>query len=600
MIPGDQKGVTRRNELLHALHPSGYRELRALCDGTPPFTRKVDAADLGRVDEFVDRHRERDIYVGVATRAYGKGGQLKDCLALHALFADLDFKDFLSEADARAKLEHFALPPSGVVATGGGLHLYWFLTEPLHLENGGARYAKHLLRALAEVLGADLTSAEPARILRLPDTFNYKYTPPRRVVIDTLDVGQRYSLDSLQACLLPVPDDPPARESVSHQLTRETRMQLARGYLASQPAAHERQRGDDRTYKICCAVAIDHDLNEDDTFAVLKEWSARCTPPWREGDLRQKIRNAVHYATGPRGAKLELVLNPTDPITSARVFLSRQYTVDDTLTLRRQQGVFYRWDPAVNAFLEYDEDTVKAELWRFLERARRRTTGKAPSLVPFQPQRARVENVFAGLCAVTNLPAFTEAPCWLGGDMLFEPTELLAFPNGMLHVPTRVLHPPTPRLYTHNAVTFEYDAHSPKPTEFLTFLDSLWTNERSGAIDDQSIATLQEIFGYLLVGATRLQKIFMIIGPKRSGKGTIGRVLRQLNRPGFPRGSISWEDGVHGKTEEVLTGGSRAGGPVGVRPRTSARLAVGGDPVSGGEDRVHVGDAPPLGPAGRA
>ena len=78
------------------------------------------------------------------------------------------------------------------------------------------------------------------------------------------------------------------------------------------------------------------------------------------------------------------------------------------------------------------------------------------------------------------------------------------------------------------------------------------------------------------------------------------RLSTELNRPGFPRGSISWEDGVHGKTEEVLTGGSRAGGPVGVRPRTSARLAVGGDPVSGGEDRVHVGDAPPLGPAGRA
>ncbi len=31
-----------------------------------------------------------------------------------------------------------------------------------------------------------------------------------------------------------------------------------------------------------------------------------------------------------------------------------------------------------------------------------------------------------------------------------------------------------------------------------------------------------------------------------------------LNRPGFPGGSISWEDGVHGKTEEVLT---RSTGP---------------------------------------
>ena len=26
---------------------------------------------------------------------------------------------------------------------------------------------------------------------------------------------------------------------------------------------------------------------------------------------------------------------------------------------------------------------------------------------------------------------------------------------------------------------------------------------------------------------------------------------REMNRPGFPRGSMFWEDGVHGKTEEV-------------------------------------------------
>ena len=68
----------------------------------------------------------------------------------------------------------------------------------------------------------------------------------------------------------------------------------------------------------------------------------------------------------------------------------------------------------------------------------------------------------------------------------------------------------------------------PGTYRFHRFLKSLWTDEQSGVIDDQSIATLQEIFGYLLAGVTRLQKIFMIIGPRRSGKGTIGRVLRQL------------------------------------------------------------------------
>ena len=139
MTLGDEERVTRGNELLDALHPNGYRELRALCEETHPSTKKVAAADLGRVDEFVDRFPERDIYVGVATRANGKGGQFKECLGLHALFADIDFKDFSSEADARAKLAHFPLTPSSAVASGGGLHLYWFLTEPLNLEMGDFR-----------------------------------------------------------------------------------------------------------------------------------------------------------------------------------------------------------------------------------------------------------------------------------------------------------------------------------------------------------------------------------------------------------------------------------------------------------------------------
>src|SRR5262249_2826381 len=39
---------------------------------------------------------------------------------------------------------------------------------------------------------------------------------------------------------------------------------------------------------------------------------------------------------------------------------------------------------------------------------------------------------------------------------------------------------------------------------------------------------LQEIFGYMLSGDLSQQKLFMLVGPKRAGKGTIARVLRQL------------------------------------------------------------------------
>jgi putative DNA primase/helicase len=48
------------------------------------------------------------------------------------------------------------------------------------------------------------------------------------------------------------------------------------------------------------------------------------------------------------------------------------------------------------------------------------------------------------------------------------------------------------------------------------------------ADDAESIDTLQELFGQLLTPETKHQKIFLMVGPKRSGKGTIARVLTAL------------------------------------------------------------------------
>jgi P4 family phage/plasmid primase-like protien len=56
----------------------------------------------------------------------------------------------------------------------------------------------------------------------------------------------------------------------------------------------------------------------------------------------------------------------------------------------------------------------------------------------------------------------------------------------------------------------------------MGFLQSVWPE------DAESISTLQEMFGYILSGDTRQQKFFNIIGPRRSGKGTINKVLVAL------------------------------------------------------------------------
>jgi putative DNA primase/helicase len=71
-------------------------------------------------------------------------------------------------------------------------------------------------------------------------------------------------------------------------------------------------------------------------------------------------------------------------------------------------------------------------------------------------------------------------------------------------------------------VPFTYDPEAAVPTRWIDFLRELWDD------DDESIASLQEVFGYALSGDTSLQKIFMLVGPTRAGKGVISNVLSAL------------------------------------------------------------------------
>jgi hypothetical protein len=204
VVPCQPTRVT--HAFLGALHPTGYRNFRALRKGGTPKTFNVPVDDLDEVDTFAKTCRDWNLYVGVATRAHANGGgALADCDFLYALFADLDFKD-KSEVATRDRLNNFPLAPSAVVNSGGGLHAYWFLDEPLDLQNGGGPTTKAALRQLATALEADLSAAEPARILRLPGSLNHKYTPPRPVVLEQF-TDRRYTLADLLAVLPEISSD---------------------------------------------------------------------------------------------------------------------------------------------------------------------------------------------------------------------------------------------------------------------------------------------------------------------------------------------------------------------------------------------------------
>ena len=161
-------------------------------------------------------------------------------------------------------------------------------------------------------------------------------------------------------------------------------------------------------------------------------------------------------------------------------------------------------------------DDFKGVAYRFLEGARDQHGA------PFKPTQTVVNQVVDAAKGIANVAASLRPPCWLDDRTTPDASQLVACSNGLLDLTSRTLHPTTPAFFSLNAVPFAFDPKAPEPMAWHRFLADLWPD------DPLAIQTLQEMFGYLLTGDTSQQKIFLIVGPKRSGKGTIARLITSL------------------------------------------------------------------------
>jgi putative DNA primase/helicase len=203
------------------------------------------------------------------------------------------------------------------------------------------------------------------------------------------------------------------------------------------------------------------------------------------------------------------------------------------LTLRFYREAWHRWDGSAYRILPDKElraeltASTKAEMDRVNLIAQKLAEKNKPPPLVRKVTGQMVADAAHALASLTVLPARVEAPAWLAGDGLFPAGEILACRNALVHLPSLVAGKnhftlPTPRYFSSNCLDFDFKLQAPKPAAWLSFLAELWPD------DPQSIDTLQDWFGYLLTPDTRQQKILLLVGPKRSGKGTISRVIRGL------------------------------------------------------------------------
>jgi putative DNA primase/helicase len=264
----------------------------------------------------------------------------------------------------------------------------------------------------------------------------------------------------------------------------------------------------------------------------LDEWMSKNATSRERGNWRRLQGVPLEKLTVEERAALDdvateevvpvVVAPPGDPMPNARAFVREHYEHAIHDRLAHHGGQFKTWDGT--CWPEVDDRALRAAMYRHFDGATYLDAKEEKK--PFQPTMRKVADLIDALRAVVHLSTSVTAPAWLGKRPALGPQppadEIVSCQNGLLHVPTRTLYTHTPRFFVHHSVPFAFDPDAPAPTRWLAFLDELWPD------DGECKRTLREIFGYMVAGDTRQQKIFGLVGPRRSGKGTIARVLTGL------------------------------------------------------------------------
>lgn len=325
--------------------------------------------------------------------------------------------------------------------------------------------------------------------------------------------------------------DAPDEDDIEREDERNT--ESYRFYLNNMaPIAIEGQRGDETTLMVAFK-GRDLGLSASTTVnLMLSEWNDKCMPPWTVADLEQKVNNAFTYAKRGQGYMLPeveystfeavsvndtmktdednvTVADPFDPnpaphpmytqvpfdakneTGNARLYLQKYYYGG---CMSFSHGTFYVWTG--NLWAQRPVSLVEKHLQYTLEDVIQKQSIVAATLRAIQAR-----------CHI-RFPS--QAP-----DLMF-------FKNGVLSLskPGQSLCKPDRRHVNRMVLDYDYDENARCP-HFMRFLDASLPSP-----DDQRL--LQEWFGYCLTAETKYQKMMVLIGASRSGKGTLARLMENL------------------------------------------------------------------------
>ena len=180
------------------------------------------AETLDKAFELIEKCKSRGVNTFVALGSFeGYSRKADDCLFLRSFFIDLDVgpnKDYQDKADAHTALYKLCgaaqLPPPTVVDSGGGIHAYWIFDRDIPKDEWKIYAEKFKSLCLSHIAIDPVVTADAARIMRAPETFNYKFDPP----VETSLISEEITVYDWDEMKVMLGGEPTAKEEPSLEI----------------------------------------------------------------------------------------------------------------------------------------------------------------------------------------------------------------------------------------------------------------------------------------------------------------------------------------------------------------------------------------------
>ena len=146
------------------------------------FVESIDQIEAA-VNEF--NREKQNIFVALSSFS-GYSRKADDAVYVRSFFVDLDVgegKGYSTKEEASEAVDVFVgavdLPPPIKIDSGGGIHAYWLFDKDIPADEWKPYAEKFKELCITRGLKIDpVVTADLARILRCPETFNLKTDPP--------------------------------------------------------------------------------------------------------------------------------------------------------------------------------------------------------------------------------------------------------------------------------------------------------------------------------------------------------------------------------------------------------------------------------------